>query len=289
MSLNPIGAEDPINVLESVFGRVRPISALNHLRDGLTPVQPGLFALREAIVSIDTAGLINLSKHKNSATVLDYFQTRHPIKFVVSAQTVLEFWNNHISAFETISVALSKRFSDLTREIDKIDGSMGLFKDEFKALVSKFDEEFGHLHDAANRAKLTALATQLPDCAEVFEVPRVRFSKFAEYRKATKTPPGFKDSGDGDFYVWTDSLFGFLMYKRRDIDFSCAIMVTDDKKSDWSKGGVAHPLLAAEVKACVDVPFACWSVERLVSEVQFEVNGDIALSDSGDLEPEDVG
>lgn len=198
---------------------------------------------------------------------------------MVSAQTVLEFWNNHISAFETISTSLSKRFSDLEREIGKIDASMGGFGDEFRAILSRFNEEYGHLHDAANRAKLTALATQLPDCAEIFEAPRIRFSKFAEYRKSTKTPPGFKDQGDGDFYVWVDSLFGFLTCKERGVTFTNAIMVTDDKKSDWSKGGVAHPLLVAELKACVDVPFACWGVEHLVSAVQSEVNGDIATAE----------
>jgi PIN like domain len=272
----------PAEVLESVFRRDSPISALAHLRDGLVPVPADQFAFRDAIICIDTAGLINLSKHKSVATVLDYFQSRHPIKLMVSAQTVLEFWNSHISAFETISASLTKRIADLEREIEKIDGSMGIFRDEFKGLVARFNEEYGHLHDANSRAKLTALATQLPECAEVFEAPRIRFALYAAYRKATKTPPGFKDTGDGDFFVWVDNLFGLLTVKSRGAAFRSAVMVTDDKKSDWSKGGVAHPLLVAEVRSCVDVPFACWGVERLVAAVQSEVNGVPEASNEAD-------
>lgn len=264
---------NPADVVESVFRRDSPISALEQLREGLLPVQAERFLFRDALFCVDTAGLINLSKHRNVATVLDYFQSRHPIKFMVSAQTVLEFWNNHISAFETISASLTKRFGDLEREIEKVDASMGGFREEFKGLAARFSEEYGHLHDASGRAKLTALATQLPECAEVFEAPRMRFSQYAAYRKATKTPPGFKDSGDGDFFVWVDSLFGLVSLKRRGVEFQSAIMVTDDKKSDWSKGGVAHPLLSAEVRSCVDVPFACWGVDRLVAAVQAEING----------------
>ena len=192
---------------------------------------------------------------------------------MVSAQTILEFWNNHISAFETISASLSKRFGELEREIDKIDASMGVFREEFRSLIARFSEEYGHLHDASSRARLTALATQLPECGEIFEAPRMRFAQYAAYRIATKTPPGFKDAGDGDFFVWVDTLFGLVSLKERGLTFQSAIMVTDDKKSDWSKGGVAHPFLSAEVRSCVDVPFACWGVERLVAAVQGEVNG----------------
>lgn len=273
MAANNLDQLLPADIVESVFRRDRPISALEQLRDGLLPVQAANFAFHEASVCVDTAGLVNLSKHKEYAVVLDYFQTKHPTKFIVSAQTILEFWNNHLSAFETISAALTKRFGELEREIEKIDPSMGAFREEFKALVSRFSEEYGHLHDPNVRGRLSALATQLPECAEVFEAPRLRFSNYAQYRKATKTPPGFKDAGDGDFFVWVDCLLGLVTLGKRGVNMGCAILVTDDKKSDWSKGGVAHPLLSAEVKDCVGVPFVCWGVERLVSAVKAEVNG----------------
>jgi hypothetical protein len=36
---------------------------------------------------------------------------------------------------------------------------------------------------------------------------------------------------------------------------------------DWSRAGVAHPLLVAEVQAFVGVPFEIWTIAKLAAEI----------------------
>jgi hypothetical protein len=45
------------------------------------------------------------------------------------------------------------------------------------------------------------------------------------------------------------------------------VLVTDDRKIDWSRSGMAHPILVDEVKALVGVPFEIWNLEKLADEI----------------------
>ncbi|NQD81454.1 hypothetical protein HP436_14860, partial [Pseudomonas sp. CrR14] len=93
-------------------------------------------------------------------------------------------------------------------------------------------------------------------------VPRLRFHEMAVARKRTKTPPGFKDDGDGDFYVWLDLLYGLMIEKKHGAEFNHVIFVTNDVKPDWSRNGIPHPILAAEMETAVGATLEVLKIEQ---------------------------
>jgi hypothetical protein len=103
--------------------------------------------------------------------------------------------------------------------------------------------------------------------ASVPYAPRLRFREIAAQRKKTKTPPGFKDEGDGDFFIWVDLLTGLQQARLEGQEFERAVFISHDQKVDWSRAGIAHPILVAEVKALVDVPFEIWNIQKLAGEI----------------------
>jgi hypothetical protein len=95
----------------------------------------------------------------------------------------------------------------------------------------------------------------------------MRFCDIALSRKRTKTPPGFKDEGDGDFYLWVEFLYGLLNARDAGQTFSHAVILTQDKKTDWSRDNIAHPILMAEVQKLVEVPFDVLTIDQFFSEI----------------------
>jgi hypothetical protein len=112
------------------------------------------------------------------------------------------------------------------------------------------------------------LLKALSEVAIVAYAPRRRFASIAEIRRATKTPPGFEDAGHGDFFIWADSLLGLL--EARDIGkaFSSFHLVTDDRKKDWCKGKVAHPILCAEASKLLGVDLYVTTLEELSHAIE---------------------
>ena len=55
------------------------------------------------------------------------------------------------------------------------------------------------------------------------------------------------------FFIWLDMLDALLLAKARNIAFEQVVFVSNDKKMDWSREGVAHPILSAEMAALVGV------------------------------------
>ena len=49
--------------------------------------------------------------------------------------------------------------------------------------------------------------------------------------------------------------------------FDNVILVSNDRKIDWSREGIAHPILSAELNALLSVPFETWDVSKLVQKV----------------------
>lgn len=97
--------------------------------------------------------------------------------------------------------------------------------------------------------------------------PRLRYKEIAAIRKRTKTPPGFRDEGDGDFFIWVDLLHGLQQAQLNKHSFSRVVLVSLDKKIDWSREGIAHPILVAEARALLNVPFEMWTLNDLAREV----------------------
>ena len=49
----------------------------------------------------------------------------------------------------------------------------------------------------------------------------------------------------------------------------CApILVSRDQKLDWSRAGIAHPILVAQMKALLRISSEIWNDERLNSEIE---------------------
>ena len=99
-------------------------------------------------------------------------------------------------------------------------------------------------------------------------LPRDQFADIAERRHATKTPPDFKDESHGDFFIWAEFLHGLQLARDAGAKFTRLVLVTDDRKPDWSTKGTSHPILRAEVTALVNASFDTWgsaSLEEYVS------------------------
>jgi hypothetical protein len=97
--------------------------------------------------------------------------------------------------------------------------------------------------------------------------PRVKLVEIAALRRKTKTPPGFKDEGDGDFFIWADLLAGLQQERAAGKTFARAVLVTNDKKPDWSRAGRAHPILVAEAKSLLGIHFEIWDADKLATEI----------------------
>ena len=70
------------------------------------------------------------------------------------------------------------------------------------------------------------------------------------------------------FFIWAHFLKGLQAAQADGVKFVRAILVTRDQKVDWSRAGMAHPILAAEMKALLGVSFEIRSDERLSSEIE---------------------
>lgn len=276
--------EKKLSRLEALVRREESLNAFSQLAKNLGSAPKKKPSVVNAAICLDTCVLIKLATHPHAEAILDYFATRHKGVLVVSAQSLQEFWNNHIFAVETVSAGIARKFSELEKEVLKVDKSWSNFSDEITNLLHRLKDNFGHLHDAKLRSRLFDFSNQIAARAFLSEVPRSRFHPYAEQRKKLKTPPGFEDEGYGDFFIWLDFLFGIRMTESRLGSESIAVMVTDDKKKDWSKGGVPHPVLAAEMEDYAGRQLETWTLQRLWEQIAAEV-GDVADVATADFDP----
>jgi hypothetical protein len=247
----------------AVLGRERPIEALAALARAYRPENAEVSLGRSAI-ALDSSVFLRLATKEG---VIDYLATSHAAPLVLPGQSIQEFWNTNLSAAESIASGISKKFDALEAEIAKIDGTFGEFSTQFKGLLEKFRDSFGYAYDGGTVRRTSSLFEVLKNKAIVSYVSRERFAAMAEHRSRTKTPPGFKDAGDGDFFIWLDLLKGLLLANNNGLTFDRVVLVTNDKKIDWSREGVPHPILSAELQALIGVPFETWTLDRLVRDV----------------------
>lgn len=247
----------------AVLSRERPIDSLAALTRAYRP-EPEPVDLARSAIALDSSVFLRLGTQEG---VIDYLGANHPAPIVLPGQAIQEFWNNQLSVAESIEIGIRKKFEALEAEVQKVDATFGAFSTQFNSLLDEFRESFGYAYDGGTVRRTTSLFEVLKSKAVVSYVSRERFAAMAESRKKTKTPPGFKDLGDGDFFIWLDLLKSLLLKKEQGSSFDRVLLVTNDKKSDWSREGIPHPILSAELLALVGVPLETWSLDKLVREV----------------------
>jgi hypothetical protein len=151
--------------------------------------------------------------------------------------------------------------------LNKVARGFESYFEQIDALLDQFTAEHGHVYDEATIRRTLSLLEALKKKAAVSYAPRALFHEIGTYRKTTKTPPGFRDDGDGDYFIWVDLLTGLLDAQVRGEKYGRVVFVSLDKKVDWSRAGVAHPILVAEVRALLNVPFEIWTIDKLATEI----------------------
>jgi hypothetical protein len=257
-----------IDALTAVLDRQSPIDSLDALiaavdRHPEKNIQFENIDLEKVAIGIDSSVFLKLATHKNSEDIIDYLGTKHVAPLILPGQAVQEYWNNQHTAILTLSAGIENKFEALKKETEKIDPNFGEYAAAMDDLLKRFSSEYGFIYDKKTIGSTQALLKMLKEKAFLSYVPRTRFHDMAENRKQTKTPPGFKDDGDGDFFVWVEFLYGLLKAKGDSKQFNHAVILTHDRKLDWSRAGIAHPILTAEMKKLVGVPFDVWNIEQL--------------------------
>ncbi|QNH14328.1 PIN-like domain-containing protein [Xanthomonas sp. SI] len=258
---------DHLSEIENVLDRRVPIAAVEMLAAAVVYKKKAEFKLGDIAIGLDANVLLKLAGHKQRADIIDYFSGKHDAPLVLPGQVIQEFWNNQFAAMQSVPAQVKKHFDALAAEIQKVDGAFGDTAVKAHSLLGELGSDYGYIRDKSTISHLASVCAILSDKAHVGYVPRLRFQEIAHQRRRTRTPPGFKDDADGDFFVWADFLFGLLTKKSEGAEFKHVVLVTDDKKLDWSLAGVAHPILAAEVLALTGVSFEVWSLDVLGKEV----------------------
>lgn len=246
-----------------VLSRDLDFSAIASLIAAYRP-EPREIGLSVTAIAFDSSAFLRLGAQTD---VIDYLNIHHPAPIILPGQAIQEFWNNHLNVVDTIATGIGKKFEALEAEVRKVDATFLDFSGKFNALLNEFRESFGYAYDGATARGTQLLLEALDRKAMSSFVSRIRFSDIAVHRKRTKTPPGFKDDGDGDFYIWVDMLSSLLEAKKSGIAFEHVVLVTCDKKPDWSRDGIPHPILSAELEALIGTTFEIWDVKRLIDRV----------------------
>ncbi len=260
--------------LVRILGRDAELRSLEALVGALRPSTTSSVTLGQTAIGLDANVVLRLGLHPKSSDIFDYLTSSHAAPLILPGQTVQEFWNNQLQAVDPLATQLRKKLEGLQKDVEKIDGRFGEYRTKFDAAISNLDQlvgEFvtshGHLYDEGTQRRILTLLDILQSKALVPYAQRGPLRDIAVERKRSKTPPGFKDEGDGDFFVWADFLTGLEEARGQSVPFSRAALISLDAKPDWSRAGVAHPILVAEVRELFDVPFEIWTIDKLVEEV----------------------
>lgn len=261
-----MASAESMKKLIDVLDRRGDVNALPALIAALKN-EPIAYNLKTTAIGLDSSSFLRIPRHKHSAGIIDYFATDDAGPIILPGQTVQEFWNNQLTASDTWVTAIKKKFDNFQKELASVDGFFKEFAGSIEQQIKQFGVEYGTIFDEENVKQTEILLEALQKKAIVSFANRSELLAIATARNSTKTPPGFKDDGDGDFFVWADFLIGLMQARLNGMQFENAVLVTNDKKLDWSRGGVAHPLLASEVMSLLNIRFEIWDVDRLGKEI----------------------
>jgi hypothetical protein len=268
------------DAVRGVLARQVSVPALSALRGAISAHQSLPGSDKTIAFGFDSGVLLRLLR---STEALDYLGGRHQGPLILPAQTVQEFWNNQVAVILTKAASVRRKFDDLDKELRELADEFEEFRDAIHAVLESFEERFGDVYSERTVQGIVGMIEVLQEKCLFSQPARDGFLEMAESRKRTKTPPGFKDAGDGDFFVWVEFLCGLGEVRAADIEFHTAVLLTEDRKADWSQGGRAHPVLAAEVAAVAGVPLEIWDLAKLEVFVAAEVRG--VGEPEGDLPP----
>ncbi|TDH59263.1 hypothetical protein E2C06_28215 [Dankookia rubra] len=223
--------------------------------------------LTTAAIVIDANAVLRIPGHRKSADIIDYLGGVHTKPVILPGQVIQEFWNNQLSVANTVYKNIQAKTIELNKEITKAAEIGVISVERIGAAVDEFRRENEHSFDPELVQKTSSFLERLQSSVLVPHAPRTGLQELALQRKLAKTPPGFKDEGDGDFLVWVDALWGLSKARRDGAVFSDVILLTNDKKIDWCRGFTAHPILHAELKAVLGVHFEVWTLDHFVTKI----------------------
>jgi hypothetical protein len=264
-------ATDPFqSELIRTLDRRNDFTALVELRSALEPKE-AVGSIASTAIAFDANVVLRLGGHRKRADIIDYLSLRHEAPIIVPGQIIQEFWNNHSKVSDSIAVSIRKNFDNLRKEIGKIDPSFETYANEITDILDRFLGDHGYKLDPNAVEKTLDLFTIFKEKATVAFAPRILFQEIALQRKNSRTPPGFMDSGDGDFYVWLDTLTALDRARREGKAFDRVVLISLDKKVDWSREGVAHPILVAELRSLFGCSFEIWTPDKLAEQILTDV------------------
>ncbi|WP_316201321.1 MULTISPECIES: hypothetical protein [unclassified Bradyrhizobium] len=252
--------------LIGVLDRQVVCDTLNALASAMKP-ETSSASLADTAIGLDANVFLRLAGHSKNVDIVDYLVSRHTAPLILPGQAIQEFWNNQLQVVDTVAATLRKQFEAFKAALSKVAKDFGSYVDQIDALLEQFSSEHGHLYDEGTVRRTLSLLEALTRRASVVYAPRAPFQEIGALRKRTRTPPGFKDEGDGDFFIWVDLLTGLLEEQARGNVYGRVALVSLDKKVDWSRAGIAHPILVAEVRTLLDVPFEIWTIDKLAAEI----------------------
>lgn len=263
--------EAPLDTeLLDVLDRRTTIDAVGALRRALRR-EESTVPLAETAIGFDANVVLRLGTERRNDGIIDYLRSLHRAPLILPGQVVQEFWNNQHNAIKSMATNGRDQFQKLKNELEKFDDDFGGFATKFDELMTNFSEEYGYMFDPSTVSRTDVFLDVLNTRALVPFVERSLYSDIASVRHTTKTPPGFEDTGDGDFYVWADLLRGLQLARDAGTEFKNVALITQDKKKDWSRDGNPHPILAAEVIALTGKTFETWTLDQLRAKVNASV------------------
>jgi len=256
------------DLVARVLNRQESLNAMEALDAALDPASSAIESEEYAstVLAFDTNVFLKLTNHTKSADIIDFLRTSFSGHALLPGQVIQEFWNN-LSAIETLAASIKKHAENLKKEVEKVDPGYGDFAVRLRELMEEFQLSYGYLYDESLLRKLKVVVNLLSEKAYVPYCSRNDLSRTAATRKRTKTPPGFKDELDGDFFVWADLLLGVATLSRQGSSVTNVAFVTNDAKPDWTRNGIPHPILSAELKAVCGARLQIWSLEKLATIV----------------------
>lgn len=244
-----------------VLGRSNSVNPLNAFDSILVQGQRPINDISNVAIGFDANSILRLATHKKMDDILDIIQVKK-LLCIVPEQALQEFWNNELAVADSVN----RKIKTKVDEIKKYLSESGVYEaQEIKNIENeliKLEANHGYLMDPKYREKTKNVFEFFSIAATVVTTPRDKLIEIANLRKKTKTPPGFKDDGYGDFFCWVDLIFA-LMINRKKYNFENVLWVTSDKKMDWSRESIPHPILSAEMKTLVGANLYTCDLDKL--------------------------